>query len=80
MAQIRKIFEIKKSIKDPRLARALDMVMNIYDRSYGMRTYVHDILFRETILTHGTPTQFKHWQVRHRYSAGYDLPSYFKIG
>ncbi len=38
--------------------------MNSYDRSYGMRMYVHDILFHESIWAQGTSEQYNKWKVQ----------------
>eukprot|EP01091_Cochliopodium_minus_P001281 TRINITY_DN11142_c0_g1_i1.p1 TRINITY_DN11142_c0_g1~~TRINITY_DN11142_c0_g1_i1.p1 ORF type:complete len:672 (-),score=169.49 TRINITY_DN11142_c0_g1_i1:94-2109(-) len=37
-------------------------VMNLYDDSYSMRSYVHYVLFRETIMVQGSDEQWKEWK------------------
>jgi hypothetical protein len=50
------------SKKDLLLRKALDNMINEYDRSFQMKTYVHIKLFYETIWSQGTEEQFKNWE------------------
>lgn len=62
-AQLRRAVEIKNSLKnDPLFKPIFSNIMNSYDRSFGMRAYVHDILFNESIWAQGTPEQWKKWK------------------
>ncbi|KAG0205246.1 acyl-Coenzyme A oxidase [Mortierella sp. NVP41] len=61
MRQIARTVELKKQIKDPRLAQALFTAMAFYSESFSMRIYVHEMLFRQAVTLFGTSEQQDQW-------------------
>lgn len=62
MASVRRSVAVRKQLRDPVLTRVFGELMGKYDRSFTMRTYVHDILFNETIWAQGTTEQYQQWE------------------
>lgn len=62
MQQLRRFNEVKNSLKDPELQMFLYRVLEEYDRSFGMKAYVHEVLFRESLWTQGTDAQWKKYE------------------
>mmetsp|Transcript_41667 Transcript_41667/g.105060 ORF Transcript_41667/g.105060 Transcript_41667/m.105060 type:complete len:715 (-) Transcript_41667:77-2221(-) len=61
-AAVRRWFELKTTIKDPGLLRAVTSMINALDPSLGMKIYVHEVLFRESIWIQGTAEQWEQWK------------------
>ncbi|KAF9298636.1 acyl-Coenzyme A oxidase [Linnemannia elongata] len=61
MRQIARVIELRKQIKDPRLAQALFTAMAFYSESFSMRIYVHEMLFKQAVTLFGTPEQQDQW-------------------
>ncbi|KAF9551765.1 acyl-Coenzyme A oxidase [Mortierella hygrophila] len=61
MCQIARVIELRKQIKDPRLAQALFTAMAYYSESFSMRIYVHEMLFRQAVTLFGSPEQQDQW-------------------
>ncbi|KAF9138463.1 acyl-Coenzyme A oxidase [Mortierella sp. GBA39] len=61
MRQIARVIELRKQIKDPRLAQALFTAMAYYSESFSMRIYVHEMLFRQAVTLFGSPEQQDQW-------------------
>eukprot|EP01122_Echinamoeba_exundans_P009934 TRINITY_DN3581_c0_g1_i1.p1 TRINITY_DN3581_c0_g1~~TRINITY_DN3581_c0_g1_i1.p1 ORF type:complete len:430 (-),score=56.75 TRINITY_DN3581_c0_g1_i1:865-2154(-) len=58
MEQVRRSNAVLNNIKDPKLAAAVRRQLAIYDKSYSMRSYVHRVIFKETIWAQGTKEQW----------------------
>jgi len=61
MRQIARTVELKKHLKDRRLAEALFKAMSYYTESFSMRIYVHEMLFRQALTLFGTAEQQDEW-------------------
>ena len=61
--QMRRYAEVRATlIKDKLLAESFETAIQYYDRSLGMKVYVHVLLFIETIMGQGTTEQFEFWE------------------
>ncbi|CAI2163913.1 16763_t:CDS:10 [Funneliformis geosporum] len=58
MKQIFRYRQLRESLKNPLLIKALETAMSIYSESFMMRTYVHDILFLQSFQVFGTKEQY----------------------
>lgn len=53
MRMLRRAHEVRKSLVDKKLQKAFDVIMEMHDRAFTMRLYVHKILFHDTIWAQG---------------------------
>lgn len=62
MQQIRRVAEIRRTIKDAEHRRVFGEIVSRFDESLSMRLYVHFTLFNETIWAQGTDEQYARWR------------------
>jgi len=63
MRQIKRYAQVLPTLSSD-LQLALKHRILQYDNSFTMRKYVHEVLFRETIMAQGTPEQWASWRDR----------------
>jgi acyl-CoA oxidase len=61
MAQVRRYVEISRRM-DPKRRNAFHRAMCVYSESFSMRTYVHEMLFKQSFLLNGTAEQYNEWK------------------
>ncbi|TPX64979.1 acyl-CoA oxidase [Spizellomyces sp. 'palustris'] len=59
MAQVRRFVEIYHSLKNPIQQKAFEVALSSYSESFGMRLYVHHMLFRNSIKMFASEEQKK---------------------
>ncbi|PKY41468.1 acyl-CoA oxidase [Rhizophagus irregularis] len=58
MKQIFRYIQLKKSLKDPLLFKALGVAMGMYSESFNMKVYVNDYLMAQSFKLFGTTEQY----------------------
>ncbi|OZJ04119.1 hypothetical protein BZG36_02826 [Bifiguratus adelaidae] len=62
MRQIKRAVELRNSLNDPQLSEAIFRALVLYSESFGMRMYVHELLFKSAINLFGDDEQKQAWQ------------------
>ncbi|KAI9594845.1 hypothetical protein BDF19DRAFT_423262 [Syncephalis fuscata] len=62
MQQIRRYVEVSRNVKNPKLRQALYDAMSIYSEMFGMRIYVHEMLFNQSLIISGSNEQHEEWK------------------